>query len=385
MLCYQGTQRIVSWHAGIVEPRQKDIAKITKHVPVSPVQQRHRATPDELGSEHIQPLLPRLVAVTQDPWHVENRIMRRVPRDAADFKKFKSKIKEIVARGSTNFHDVIVAKNVADLEDKVVAEVRTLQELLLQVIADFRVAKSDAAAAESQFEAAARQVGACADKTTSAAAEPGADMATSDAISLKAADIFQQVSAEEVRVISALAPFTASDTSATVHNHCSSKPTVLAMLQLTPNPDFGGTEADISQLLRTLGVFVAIPSASETSTQLKHVVQACNSPDASHDLEELFATLPVDDYPHIRQRTPAWFELRRRVPITSTRAWDLLLLGLTPARARSGWQPKMVIKPFRKGATCSLHDGLSASEALYEMTSEIPIALICIVPSHELW
>jgi hypothetical protein len=87
------------------------------------------------------------------------------------------------------------------------------------------------------------------------------------------------------------------------------------------------------------------------SRDTQRFVEACSNGCEPGQLRELFRLVPRSEYRRIAQRTPAWYELRRHVPITGSRLWGLLAGDLTPNRPTRGLRFDFYLPHYRKGVT----------------------------------
>jgi hypothetical protein len=102
---------------------------------------------------------------------------------------------------------------------------------------------------------------------------------------------------------------------------------------------FGGNSEDAEVYVRAQPAYRPLEDGVSVSVHLRNFEQGCSrASTSSARLDELFHALPRDQYALIRQRTPAWLELRRRIPVTASQLWPLLMLPVQPARGRSGFR-----------------------------------------------
>lgn len=177
-------------------------------VPVSTVRRRRVALPadlQELLTKDEQKLLPRLVGITQDPWHVINRILRPVPKDDRQRKPFEADVRSIAARRGGTAKDSstsITAGTVKELQNVCIDEARGLQGELIELIHRYRsVAAQNNAPRDRQQKLGLALEYLGSSKTATGVAsgdESSLQVSQSVPISLSEATRFDHVRAEEV-------------------------------------------------------------------------------------------------------------------------------------------------------------------------------------------
>ena len=143
-------------------------------------------------------------------------------------------------------------------------------------------------------------------------------------------------------------------------------------MQAKPHPEFGGTAADGLHHLELVKAFVSIKVQRTTAEHMSEVggfEEACSRAARNQAaIDAAWDALPSQAYSLIEQRTPAWFELRQRVPVTGSRVWDLLGLSLMPGRSRGEFQSLFSAPFYRRGAPHISCWTLSCQNAAHKRT-----------------
>jgi hypothetical protein len=120
------------------------------------VKKRRLANSDDLSALDVA----SLVTVTQDSWHSKERLMRLIPKDAADRALFDQRCKEIFKRASPKLSSLIHADTPANMLTVVEAEVRAFQRDLLSLIPQFSTAQGTDGSKRAVLCTAVRDLGA---------------------------------------------------------------------------------------------------------------------------------------------------------------------------------------------------------------------------------
>lgn len=103
--------------------------------------------------------ITRLVIVSQDHWHLLNRMWALIPKNALDLKAFKAASSKAVAVASCRFNEPYSAATPILLQQQACHDARVLQQNLLALVGSFRwqLTKNTA---EERFDNIVRTVGA---------------------------------------------------------------------------------------------------------------------------------------------------------------------------------------------------------------------------------
>lgn len=86
--------------------------------------------------------------------------------------------------------------------------------------------------------------------------------------------------------------------------------------------------------------------------EVQEFVALCAAGSDKDSLAAAYAAISAALYKFMPQLSAAWFYLRLRNPVTGSRLYGLLLLGLLPSRRRPPYEPdsRIVRPPHRRGA-----------------------------------
>lgn len=134
-------------------------------------------------------------------------------------------------------------------------------------------------------------------------------------------------------------------------------------VQFTPNPDFGGSEAQANQVLvesRCLRK-MAPQCGAEADGNVAEFISACECAGRSNHaaIDAAFFKLLPQQFPLIQPKSTAGRELQSRIPVNASNMWGLLFLGCLPSRKSHGVKPPSFVPIWLKG----VHDTIKLLNA----------------------
>lgn len=113
-------------------------------------------------------------------------------------------------------------------------------------------------------------------------------------------------------------------------------------MQVDINPDFGGSKDQARAHLCSQVLVSRVTPLPAQQRCVEAFEQACtrklqrSASVPAAVLDSIFLDVPRSAYSAIPQGSPAWFELRRRLPLTASRVWAQAGLSLTLPRKQRG-------------------------------------------------
>jgi hypothetical protein len=126
-------------------------------------------------------------------------------------------------------------------------------------------------------------------------------------------------------------------------------------VQFEPNPDFGSSRDEAQALLLSMPCYERVRTrVARTAVVEAFALESDRSRPNEKKLDDLFSKLPLASYALFTQQSRAWLQVRQRVPVTASQAWNLLGLSLAWPHRRKDLA-RMDVPDYRKGEQFPAH------------------------------